>query len=55
VVRIVPFDAPLSEWESALNELLAAPDRESEVKWAWNDLVDLHYETIYPQLDAKIL
>jgi glycosyltransferase involved in cell wall biosynthesis len=55
VVRIVPFDAPLSEWESALNELLAAPDRESEVKWAWNDLVDLHCETIYPQLDAKIL
>ena len=54
-VRIVPFDAPLSEWESALQELLASPDRSSEVKWTWSDLVDLHCQTIYPQLEAKIL
>jgi UDP-glucose:(heptosyl)LPS alpha-1,3-glucosyltransferase len=54
-VRIVPFDAQLSEWGSALQELVASPDRSSEVKWAWNDLVDLHCQTIYPQLEANIL
>lgn len=54
-VRIVPFSAPLSEWESALDELLGSLDRSSEVKWTWSDLVDLHCHTIYPQLEAKIL
>ena len=54
-VRIVPFDAPLSEWESALQELLASPERLSEVKWTWNDLVDLHCQTIYPQLETASL
>ena len=54
-IRIVPFDAPSSEWESALQELVASPDRSSEVKWTWNDLVDLHYQTIYPQLVADLL
>ena len=54
-VRIVPFDAPLSEWESALYELTASFDRSSEVKWTWSDLVDLHCQTIYPQLVADIL
>jgi UDP-glucose:(heptosyl)LPS alpha-1,3-glucosyltransferase len=54
-VRIVPFDASLSEWVLALLELLASPDRLSEVKWTWNDLVDLHCQTIYPRLEVKIL
>ena len=54
-VRIVPFDAPLSEWESALNELMASPGRSSEVKWTWSDLVDLHCQTIYPRLEAETL
>lgn len=54
-VRLVPFNAPSSEWESALEELLASPDRSSEVKWTWSDLVDLHCQTIYPQLEAEIL
>ena len=54
-VRVVTFDAPLSEWESALQELMASPDRSSEVKWTWNDLVDLHCQTIYPQLEPEIL
>jgi hypothetical protein len=54
-MRIVSFDAPLSDWESALQELLASPDRSSEVKWTWSDLVDLHCQTIYPQLEAEIL
>jgi hypothetical protein len=54
-VRIVPFDAQLSEWGSALQELVASPDRSSEVKWTWSDLVDLHCQTIYPQLEAEIL
>ena len=54
-VRIVPFDAQLSEWESALQELVASSDRSSEVKWTWNDLVNLHCQTIYPQLKAEIL
>lgn len=53
-IRIVPFDAPLTEWESALQELLASPYRSIEVKWTWNDLVDLHCQTIYPQLEAEI-
>jgi len=54
-VRVVTFDAPLSEWESALQKLVASPDRSSEVKWTWNDLVDLHCQTIYPQLEPEIL
>ena len=54
-VRVVPFDAHLSEWESALQELLVSPDRLSEVKWTWNDLVYLHCQTIYPQLEAETL
>ena len=54
-VRVVTFDAPLSEWESALQELMASPDRSSEVKWTWNDLVDLHCQTIYPRLEVEIL
>lgn len=54
-VRVVPFDAPLSEWESALRELLASPDRSLEVKWTWGDLVDLHCQTIYPRLEVGIL
>ncbi|MDC3279075.1 glycosyltransferase family 4 protein [Litorivicinus sp.] len=54
-VRIVPFDAPSSEWESSLQELLASPDRSSEVKWIWSDLVDLHCQTIYPQAGGGIL
>ena len=54
-VHIVPFDAPLSEWESALQELLASPERLSEVKWTWSDLVDLHCQIIYPQLEVEIL
>ena len=54
-IRIVPFNAPLSEWESALQELLASPNSSGEVKWTWNDLVDLHCQTIYPPLEAEIL
>ena len=53
-VRIVPVDAPLSEWESALQRLLASPDRSSEVKWTWNELVDLHCQTIYAQLKVEM-
>jgi glycosyltransferase involved in cell wall biosynthesis len=53
-VRIVPFNAPLNAWESALQELLASPDRSREVKWTWNDLVELHCQTIYPQVEAEI-
>ena len=54
-VRIVPFAASLSEWESALHELLALRGRASEVKWTWSDLVDLHCQTIYPHLGGEIL
>ena len=54
-VRIVPFDASLSEWELTLHELLALGVRASEVKWTWSDLVDLHCQTIYPQLEAETL
>jgi len=54
-VKIIAFEALLSEWGSALHGLLAWSDRSSEVKWTWNDLVDLHCQTIYPQLEAKIL
>jgi len=54
-VRIVSIDASLSEWGLALRELLGSDDRSSEVKWTWNDLVDLHCETIYPQLEAETL
>ncbi len=54
-IRIVPFDAPLTHWESALQELLVSTNRSREVKWTWNDLVDLHCQTIYPQLEAEIL
>jgi glycosyltransferase involved in cell wall biosynthesis len=54
-VRIVSIDASLSEWGLALHELLASDDRSSEVKWTWNDLVDLHCETIYPQMEAEKL
>ena len=53
-VCVVSIEAPLSEWVSALHELLAAPDRFSEVKWTWSDLVDLHCQKIYAQLEAKI-
>lgn len=54
-IRIVSFDASLSEWRSALNDLLASHDRSSEVKWAWDDLVDLHCQTIYPQLQTRLV
>ena len=54
-IRIVPFDAPLTHWESALQELLVSTNRSREVKWTWNDLVELHCQTIYPQLEAEIL
>ena len=53
-VRIVSIDASLSEWGLALNELLASPDRSSEAKWTWDDLVGLHCQTIYPQLEAEV-
>ncbi len=51
-VSVVARDAPLSEWVAALHTLLASFDRSSEVKWTWEDLVDLHCQTIYPQLDV---
>ncbi|MDA8631872.1 glycosyltransferase family 4 protein [Litoricolaceae bacterium] len=54
-VRVVSIGAPLSEWKSALHELLESPDRASEVKWTWDDLIDLHCQTIYPQLEAETL
>jgi len=56
-VRIVPIDAPMSEWEVASQELLESPDSDklSEVKWTWDDLVDLHCQTIYPNLEPEIL
>ena len=54
-VRILSGDASLNESQSALNELLASPDRSSEVKWTWDDLVNLHCQTIYPQLEAEVL
>lgn len=54
-VRTVPIDAPLGQWLSSLNELLASPDRESEVKWTWVDLVDLYCKVVYPQLGRKLL
>ena len=54
-VRIVPFDAPLSEWGSALHDLLTFHERSSEVKWTWDDLVDLHCQTIYPHLEITLL
>ena len=54
-VRIVSIDASLSEWGLALHALLAAPNRSAEVKWTWDDLVDLHCQTIYPELEVATL
>ncbi len=51
---IVPLKAPLSEWVSKLDELLKQPYRSAEVRWTWEDLVDLHCQTIYPQVWANI-
>jgi len=54
-VRMVPFDAPLDQWIAGLHALLALTSRSIEVKWTWDDLVDLHSNVIYPQLEVKIL
>ena len=53
--RVVSIDAPVSEWVSELHTLLVSYDRSREVKWTWDDLLDLHCQTVYPQLEAEIL
>ena len=54
-VRVVSIDSPMSEWVSELNALVALSGRSSEVKWTWDDLLDLHCQTIYPQLEPETL
>ena len=51
-VRVLSIEAPLSEWEQALHDLMASHSRSIEVKWTWNDLVDLHCRTIYPLVEV---
>lgn len=53
-VKIVALDAPLCEWVNQLISLESVADRVSQVKWTWNELVDLHCQTIYPQIRAEL-
>ena len=53
--RVVSIDAPVSEWVSELRTLLVSYDRSREVKWTWDDLLDLHCQTVYPGLETELL
>jgi len=52
-VGIVALDAPLQDWVDELFSLAAIANRLSDVKWTWDDLVDLHCQTIYPHIQPK--
>ena len=53
-VGIVAIDASLRDWVKELNSLMALCNRSSEVKWTWDELVDLHCQTIYPNINLEL-
>lgn len=54
-VKVVDRDAPLSEWCKATQTLLCEAEGSAEVKWTWDDLVNLHLEKIYPDLEPIVI
>jgi len=52
-VAIVDINSPIREWVSQLNLLLTRYGlKHGEVKWTWDDLVDLHFLEIYPRVNV---
>lgn len=49
-VSYLALDAPMSQWIAELQRLSNMSDRVSEVKWTWDDLVDQHCNSIYPNI-----
>lgn len=51
----IPLDAPISSWVRILRKLTVSSDRRAEVHWTWDDLVDLHVDTIYKALEVDAI
>lgn len=51
---VLALSASTEKWATEVNKLLSLSRYESEVKWTWGDLVELHLRTIYPSVVGHI-
>ena len=49
-IAALSLDSSIAQWAICLEDLLFTSLPFAEIKWTWDDLVDLHCQKIYPQV-----
>lgn len=52
---VLPINASVIQWCQVLNQLTASRKRLPEIKWSWDELVDLHLNVIYPRVSSSLI
>lgn len=53
--EVVSLSRPPKYWAGILKKMLERYKPESEVKWSWDDLIELHCNDVYPRVIPQIM